>query len=134
MWTVYLVHLESPLLPSVNRHYLGKTKNLVSRIAAHRSTNSHDKGSVFLREANRRGIKWWVVRVEKDEEGTLERTWKRQKNLPRYCPQCHDLTTRVEITIEGKPSAKESGSNGRQQADSQCGRIHDERGWEDLPF
>lgn len=131
-WTVYLVHLESPLLPGRNRHYLGKTKNLSSRIAAHRGINPQDKGSVFLREANKRAIKWWVVRTEQDEEGTLERRWKKQRNLPRYCPQCLNPTVRIEIEV--KTYGKTSKHDQRQQADPECGRVYAEDRWEDIPF
>lgn len=88
MWTVYLIHLSAPLTPTTNRHYLGKTKNLAKRIRSHLGEEPGARGSVFLKEANLRGIYWSVVLTKSDEDGTLERRWKNQKNLPRLCPVC----------------------------------------------
>lgn len=79
----YLLHLDPPLYPTGNRHYIGSTRSLYQRLAIHRAG---------------RGARFTQVAVEQGCELELARTWeggrrrerqlKRQKNAKRFCPIC----------------------------------------------
>ncbi len=83
--TVYLLHLDPPLQPTGNRHYLGSCRDsaLYQRLAMHRS----GRGARFTQVAIERGCDIELARTW--EGGRLrERQLKRQKNAKRFCPIC----------------------------------------------
>jgi len=84
---VYLIHLDTPIAHA--KHYLGFTSDLDARMQRHRSGN----GAKLLKEANRRGIKYNVVRTWKAGSWVaaakrLETKLKLRKNSPKLCPIC----------------------------------------------
>lgn len=82
---VYLIHFEKPLHHA--SHYIGFSKNSLTfknRIQHHRNGT----GAKILKELNRLGINWEVVRIWKNKDGNFERQLKNMKNSKRYCPKC----------------------------------------------
>lgn len=79
---VYLLHFDSPLHHA--RHYLGGTKDLEQRLAAHRAGTS---GVKIMDAAHRAGITFTLARVW-DGGFQLERQFKRRKANSRLCPIC----------------------------------------------
>ncbi len=85
MGYVYLVHLERPL-PGGRRHYVGYARDkqhLEERWAKHRS----GEGAEFLREANKAGIAWLVVRVWMNATPEKEKSVKAASSRA-ICPVC----------------------------------------------
>lgn len=84
--TIYLIHINQPIHGHAG-HYLGWSFDLPSREAAHRRGD----GAKLLKEANRKGIGWSVVRTW---EGTLtqERKLKNRKNSVSLCPICNPVS------------------------------------------
>lgn len=78
---VYLLCLSRKLAHS--KHYMGATRNLSQRIAAHRC----GRGAAMLRECNRRGISYSVVRTW---PGTFlkEIALKARFKSRDLCPRC----------------------------------------------
>lgn len=83
---VYLIHLEHPVGHS--QHYVGSTINLERRLRQHRYKRKCG-GSSLLKEANKRGIAWRLVKVWQASRD-LEFILKRQKHHSRFCPVCQD--------------------------------------------
>lgn len=89
MADVYLLHFSN----SVGRctHYLGycASETLAQRLHRHKTNN----GAKLLKECNRRGITYDVVRTWKCDTWyqarQLERQLKRQHNHKRVCPLCN---------------------------------------------
>lgn len=66
-------------------HYLGFSKHLWFRIIMHRANT----GAKLLREVNKAGIDWSVVRTWSVDSQAFERELKKRKNNPSLCPICH---------------------------------------------
>lgn len=85
--TVYLIHFDMPYTSPNGRktvsHYLGSTKHLKDRIAAHRAGN----GARLMEVITAAGIPWQVARKWKGGR-QLERQLKRRHNSPKLCPIC----------------------------------------------
>lgn len=85
MGYVYLIHLEKPL-PGGRRHYVGYARDkqhLEERWAKHRSND----GAAFLKEANKAGINWMVVRVWMGVTPEKEKSIKGMQ-AKFICPVC----------------------------------------------
>lgn len=90
----YLIHLDAPLTSESGKrvktatHYIGAAGNLGERIRSH----SVGTGSRFLREVNRRGIAWRVVRSwrfdSRRDAFTYEAALKARKQAADFCPVC----------------------------------------------
>lgn len=84
--TVYLLHLDTPLQPTGNRHYIGFSPNprsMRKRLAMHHA----GRGARFTQVAIAQGCNLELARVWNGSR-QLERQLKRQKNAKRFCPIC----------------------------------------------
>lgn len=80
--TVYLIHLHQKMAHS--QHYIGFAYNVHGRLFHHRN----NRGSKFLRAANRQGIPYQIVR-EWVGDRNLERKLKNRKKARLLCPICN---------------------------------------------
>ncbi|MBA9002052.1 hypothetical protein [Thermomonospora cellulosilytica] len=78
---VYLLHFTRPYRHA--RHYLGWTRDLPARLAAH----EHGTGARLLQVVTAAGIEWRLARVWPGDRGR-ERALKRQGGASRRCPLC----------------------------------------------
>lgn len=84
---VYLIHFERPYKHA--KHYLGSTNDLNVRLANHRKGQGARLIQVLLEHGiNYRLSRLWKFDTER-EARLFERTLKRQKNSPRFCPWCN---------------------------------------------
>src|SRR5262245_57772733 len=83
--TVYLLHFNSPYKHA--RHYVGYTKDLPARLAAH----ANGQGARLLEVITGAGISFQLARTW---QGTRrdERRIKNRKEAPRLCPLCRRAT------------------------------------------
>ena len=81
--TVYLLHFERPYKHA--RHYIGWTKDLDARLAAHRSGQGARLLAVLLRA---HGIGFVVARTWTGATRARERQIKTQGGASRCCPVC----------------------------------------------
>jgi predicted GIY-YIG superfamily endonuclease len=98
--TVYLLHLDNPLIKSGNshpQHYLGSTISLEGRLYHHRKGT----GSKFLREANERNIQYSIA-ADWGARRQLEMCMKQTKNLRQFCPVCMGKAVRDPLTFPFK--------------------------------
>ena len=79
--TVYLLHFTEPYKHA--KHYMGWTEDLAARLAEHTAGRGARLVAVIIAE----GIGFELARTW---PGTrlLERTLKRRRMAPRYCPIC----------------------------------------------
>ena len=84
MTAVYLLHFERPHRHA--RHYLGWSRDLDARIAAHRK----GQGARLLEVIISSGNDFVVVRTWPSAARSEERRLKRQHNTPRHCPICRE--------------------------------------------
>lgn len=80
---VYLIHFKHKLHHA--GHYVGFSKCLDFRIAAHREGT----GAKLIRAINRLRIPWMVVRTWRVDGQGFERYIKNQKHSARFCPLCN---------------------------------------------
>jgi predicted GIY-YIG superfamily endonuclease len=80
---VYLIHFKNKLHHA--GHYIGFSKCLDFRIAAHREGT----GAKLIRAITRLGIPWIVIRTWRVDGQGFERYLKNQKHGPRFCPLCN---------------------------------------------
>jgi predicted GIY-YIG superfamily endonuclease len=81
MGVVYLIHFDEPFQHA--RHYLGYTKNLDTRLAAHRAGS----GARLMKVISEQGISWQLARTWRGNR-TLERRLKNWHNSAQLCPIC----------------------------------------------
>ena len=89
---VYLIHMDTPITRSNGyqvQHYLGSTPNLNRRIRQH-SYKRKSGGSALLREANKRGIPWHLVKVWKANRD-FEKFLKKRGHYKLMCPICQGV-------------------------------------------
>lgn len=86
---VYLIHFDDPYYHA--QHYLGSTKNLEDRLAAHRA----GRGARLMEVITDAGISWRLVRTWKGGR-QLERQLKRRCNGRRLCPICNPKVKKLE--------------------------------------
>lgn len=81
---VYLIHFDQKLKHA--QHYLGYSKKDTpdDRLLVHRAGN----GAKILRELNRLGIGYKIVRIWQDGNRKFERQLKNRKNSSKLCPIC----------------------------------------------
>jgi hypothetical protein len=92
----YLLHLDQPLNPTrPARHYLGYTKHLPSRMAAH----LEGRGARFMQVARERGIGFVISRVWPGDR-TFERKLKNRKEAPRLCPICQKRAPAGQLAMD----------------------------------
>lgn len=89
MSSCYLLHLETPIGPADNKrgqaqHYLGYTKNLKQRMAAHYAGN----GARLMEVVHERVIRWSLARTWSNGTHRMERQLKNHKHASRLCPIC----------------------------------------------
>jgi len=80
---VYLIHFKTKLHQAA--HYIGFSKRIDFRIAAHREGT----GAKLIRAINRLGIPWIVIRTWQVDGQGFERYLKNQKHAARFCPLCN---------------------------------------------
>lgn len=80
--TVYLLHFEQPYKHA--RHYLGWTRDLEQRLAAHRSGS----GARLLAVLKEQGIGFVLARTWPNSTRARERQLKTQGGASRCCPVC----------------------------------------------
>lgn len=81
MGTVYLIHFDAPYRHA--RHYIGWTRDLPSRLAAHRAGN----GSRLMAVITEAGITWRLARTWPGDH-CLEHKLKDRHGASRFCPIC----------------------------------------------
>jgi hypothetical protein len=85
--TVYLLHFTEPYHHA--RHYMGWTTNLPARLALH----TEGRGARLVEVVIGHGIGFVLARTW-DGDRFLERTLKRRRMAPRYCPICREARRR----------------------------------------
>ncbi len=83
MSAVYLLHFARPHKHA--RHYLGWSRDVVARIAAHRQGQGARLMEVIIDSGNDFTVARTLPGVARSEERRL----KRQHNAPRLCPICN---------------------------------------------
>jgi len=83
MTAVYLLHFQRPHRHA--RHYLGWSRDLDARIAAHRKGQGARLVEVIIEAGN----DFTVARTWPGADRSKERRLKRQHNGPRHCPICN---------------------------------------------
>lgn len=78
---VYLLHFARPYKHA--RHYIGWTRDLAGRLAAHEAGS----GARLLQVVAGAGIEWRLARLWPGDRGR-ERALKRQGGAARCCPMC----------------------------------------------
>lgn len=86
--TVYLIHLDRPLAGSTAQHYIGWSQKVDEREIRHEA----GRGAAFLREANRQGIEWRIVRTWEDVTRRKEYQLKNWGKAWQLCPCCRERT------------------------------------------
>jgi hypothetical protein len=81
-WCCYLLHFVRPHKHA--KHYLGTTKDLLTRLQLHKV----GKGARLTQVVLENGNDFYLVRTW-DGGRPTERRLKRQKNSPRLCPICN---------------------------------------------
>lgn len=99
---VYLIHFKFKLHHA--GHYIGFSKCLDFRIAAHREGT----GAKLIRAINQLGIPWMVVRTWKVDGQGFERWLKDQKHASRFCPICNPNLTNIENAYHGGDDFREA--------------------------
>ena len=102
---VYVIHLEEPLESC--QHYVGMTRrHPKERMRDHEG----EKGSRFMREVERRGIRWilakWWRRPSVQDAELAELRIKQSRNLRRFCPICSPERFRVPGAEKPPPVAE----------------------------
>ena len=83
MTAVYLLHFARPHKHA--RHYLGWSRDVDARIAAHRK----GQGARLMEVIVEAGNSFTVARTWPGADRSQERRFKRQHNSPRLCPVCN---------------------------------------------
>jgi predicted GIY-YIG superfamily endonuclease len=80
---IYIIHFEKPYYHA--RHYVGYCKEglLDQRLAQHRAGT----GARLMWAVEEAGLDWTVALTHPGDRH-FERTLKRAKNTPRFCPIC----------------------------------------------
>lgn len=80
---IYVIHFDEPYHHA--RHYVGYCADgtLEQRLARHRT----GRGSRLMLAVELAGLGWTIALTHPGDR-RLERTLKRAKNRPRYCPIC----------------------------------------------
>ena len=90
---VYLIHFKFKLHHA--GHYIGFSKCLDFRIAAHREGT----GAKLIRAITRLGIPWLVIRTWRVDGQGFERSLKNQKHAARFCPLCNPKITDFKMSM-----------------------------------
>jgi hypothetical protein len=92
----YLLHLDRPLSEHhTAQHYLGFTKHVPSRMAAH----LEGRGARFMQIARERGIGFQIARIWPGDR-TFERKLKRRKQGPALCPICRRQAPADQLALD----------------------------------
>jgi predicted GIY-YIG superfamily endonuclease len=84
--TVYLLHFDRPISPDhTTQHYVGWTAN---PLRERMDTHARGGGARLTQVAKERGIGWRLVRTWPDGSRLLERTIKKARHVPDFCPVC----------------------------------------------
>jgi hypothetical protein len=80
---IYIIHFDKPYYHA--RHYVGYCAEgkLEERLARHRQ----GRGSRLMLAVESAGLTWRVV-VTRHGDRCVERSIKKAKNTPRFCPEC----------------------------------------------
>jgi hypothetical protein len=91
---IYIIHFDKPYYHA--RHYVGYCADgkLEDRLARHRK----GRGSRLMLAVETAGLPWKVVATHPGDRN-FERSIKRAKNTPRFCPVCHP-------TLVARPSTR----------------------------
>ena len=82
---VYLIHFDPPYRHA--RHYLGYADDISRRVAQHRA----GEGARLTQIAVEAGCELILAHVWEGEDRHFERSLKKQKNGPRFCPVCNQI-------------------------------------------